>query len=139
MAGERILVVDDEPANLRLMSLVLRASGFEMVVAEDAAAALLVLETATVDLMILDVGLPGMDGLALTRRLRADQRWQNVPIVAWTAHTMVSDEDRARAAGCDDFLPKPVDIDRILAVVTRNLEAGPASVRALDPRPDIGP
>lgn len=124
VAGERILVVDDEPANLRLMVLVLRSRGYEVVTAGDAEMATRVLETSPVDLMMLDVGLPGMDGLALTRRLRADERWRSLPIVAVTAYAMASDEARVRAAGCDDFLPKPVDIGQILVVVARNLRTG---------------
>ena len=124
VAGERILVVDDEPANLRLMVLVLRSRGYEVVTADDAEVATHVLEASPVDLLILDLGLPGVDGLALTRRLRADERWRSLPIVAWTGYAMASDEARARAAGCDDFLPKPVDIGQIPVVVARNLRSG---------------
>lgn len=133
VAGERILVVDDEPANLRLMTLVLRPRGYEVVTAEDAVAAVRVLEASPVDLLILDIGLPGMDGLALTRRLRADERWRSLPIVAWTAYAMASDEARTRAAGCDDFLSKPVDIDQISVVVARNLRNGAAGPSSGDP------
>lgn len=133
VAGERILVVDDAPANLRLMTLVLRSRGYETVTAEDAATAMRVLEASQVDLLILDVGLPDVDGLALTRRLRADPRWRSLPIVASTAYVMASDEARARAAGCDDFLPKPVDIDQILSVVARNLRNGATGPSVRDP------
>lgn len=138
MAGERILVVDDEPANLRLMERVLRSHGYEVMTAEDAVAAMRALEASPVDLLILDLGLPGMDGLALTRRLRADERWRSLPIVAWTAYAMTSDEARARAAGCDDFLSKPVGINQILAVVARNLRNGAPGPSGGIPRGSTG-
>lgn len=138
MAGEWILVVDDEPANLRLMVAVLRSHGYEVVTAEDAWVAMRVLEGSSVDLVIIDVGLPGMDGLALTRRLRADERWRSLPIVAWTGYAMTSDEVRARAAGCDDFLPKPTDINLIPVVVARNLGNGAPGPSGGDPPPGTG-
>ncbi len=124
MPGEAILVVDDNPQNLRLARMVLRAAGYEVHVATDAEAALAALQTLAPALIVMDVQLPGMDGLELTRRLKADPARRDIPVLALTAYAMIGDEDKALAAGCDGYLAKPIDADALPRAVARLLDAG---------------
>lgn len=109
MSAESILIVDDNPDNVDLARIVLAAEGWLVRAAEDATQALEVLQTYHPDLILMDVQLPGMDGLELTRRLRADSAFQDIPIVALTAYAMRADEEKAHAAGCDGYISKPID------------------------------
>jgi two-component system, cell cycle response regulator DivK len=110
MAGESIRIVDDNPANLKLARILLRGEGYSILTAPDAEQALRVLEGATPSVILMDIQLPGMDGLELTRRLKADPATRHIIILALTAYAMKGDEERARAAGCDDYVSKPIDI-----------------------------
>src|SRR5688500_15101746 len=101
MSGEPILIVDDNPANLKLARVLLRGEGYEVRTAVNAEEALEMIRRAKPRLILMDVQLPGMDGLELTRRLKADPGTQDIHIVALTAYAMKSDEEKARAAGCD--------------------------------------
>jgi CheY-like chemotaxis protein len=110
MAGESILIVEDNPLNLKLAVVVLELAGYVVRTAVDAAAAVVALETFRPHLILMDMHLPGMSGLELTRRLRAAPETRDVPIVALTAAAMRGDEERAHAAGCDGYLTKPIDV-----------------------------
>lgn len=124
MRERTVLVVDDDPsvrdflaATLTLPELA-NLGPLRVLTAPDAAAALARMDGRVPDLVLLDVLLPGADGFALGRRLRADPRLRRVPVVAVTALGRQDDaEARARAAGCDGYLPKPVDLDDLLAAV----------------------
>jgi CheY-like chemotaxis protein len=109
MSQESILIVDDNVDNLELTKVLLECEGFEVRLAEDAAQALDRLAAYRPDLILMDVQMPGMDGLELTRKLRRDPRLRDVIIVALTAYAMKSDEDAARAAGCDGYITKPIN------------------------------
>jgi two-component system, cell cycle response regulator DivK len=109
MPTERILIVDDNPANATLISFLLTKKGYEVRTAGDAVEALAILADFRPLLIMMDVQLPGMDGLELTKRLKADPDTRHIVIVALTAYAMVGDEDRAREAGCDGYLSKPID------------------------------
>lgn len=109
MSAESVLIVDDNPDNVDLARIVLAAEGWEVRTAEDAAQALEVLKGFRPDLILMDVQLPGMDGLELTRRLRAEPAFQDIRIVALTAYATPADEENARAAGCDGYISKPID------------------------------
>jgi len=109
--------VDDNIDNLDLTQIVLEGQGFEVRVAEDAEKAVKVLETYHPRLILMDIQLPGMDGLELTRRLRAMPALQDVIIVALSAYAMTSDKDTARAAGCDGYVTKPIDTRTFAAEV----------------------
>jgi CheY-like chemotaxis protein len=118
----QILMVDDHPGNLKLLSFILTKAGHEVRVAVDAAEALSVLEEYRPRLILMDLQLPGMDGLELTRRLKGNPVHRDVVIVAVTASAMKGDEQRARQAGCDGYITKPIDtrllpdlVDRFLA------------------------
>jgi two-component system cell cycle response regulator DivK len=117
MAGEPILIVDDNPVNLKLARVLLAAEGYEVRTAVAAEEALEVLEEFRPRMILMDIQLPGMDGLELTRRLKADPRMREVVIVALTAYAMKGDEERVLAAGCDGYIGKPIDTRRLAAQV----------------------
>ncbi len=117
MAGEPILVVDDHPINLKVARVLLEAEGYAVRTAGDAEEALRVLETFSPRLILMDLQLPGVDGLTLTRRLKADPARRDVVIVALTAYAMSGDRERALAAGCDGYIAKPLDPDALPGLI----------------------
>jgi CheY-like chemotaxis protein len=110
MKRARILVVDDNPTNLKLVSDVLAFEGYEILKAVDAEEAQVVLTRTLPDLILMDIALPGMDGLTLTRLLKADARTCHIRIVALTAFAMKGDDQKAIDAGCDGYITKPLNI-----------------------------
>jgi CheY-like chemotaxis protein len=104
-----ILVVDDNDAGLELVRFVLEIEGFRVETAGSSAEVLQHLEVTTPDLILMDVQLPGQDGLALTRQLKADPATAHIPIVALTAHAMDGDREQALAAGCSGYVTKPIN------------------------------
>jgi CheY-like chemotaxis protein len=121
MAGEPILIVDDNAANLRLARMLLAGEGYEVRTAGDAEEALRVLQSFRPRLILMDLQMPGMDGLELTRRLKADPAMRGVLILALTAYAMKGDEEKARAAGCDGYVPKPIDTRALPVLIARHL------------------
>ena len=107
--GSRILIVDDNPINLKLAADVLEAASFAIDRAVDAEQAQRVLGDAVPDLILMDIALPGMDGLTLTRKLKADPRFEDIPIIALTASAMKGDDRKALEAGCISYITKPID------------------------------
>jgi two-component system cell cycle response regulator len=123
MAASRILVIDDNPVNLKLASRVLQSDGFVVEQAPSAEIALERIRELPPDLILMDVQLPGMDGLALTRILKADSATRHIPVIALTAFAMKGDEERAREAGCAGYLSKPVNTRTLSKQVAEFLEA----------------
>ena len=109
-----VLIIDENPINLKLASEVLLAGEYTVVGAVDAEQAQLLLTTVMPDLILMDIALPGMDGLSLTRLIKSDVRLRHIPIVALTAYAMRGDDVKASAAGCDGYITKPIDT-RVLA------------------------
>jgi CheY-like chemotaxis protein len=109
MAGKSILIVDDNPANMKLVRVLLSSEGYDVHTALDAQEALAELRTSRPDLILMDIQLPGMDGLELTRRLKSDPATRDIKIVGLTAYAMRGDQERIMAAGCDGYIPKPID------------------------------
>ena len=109
MAGEPILIVDDNATNLKLARVLLAKEGYSIQTASDAEEALKVLESFTPRLILMDLQLPGMDGLTLTRQLKSTPGTRDIVIVALTAYAMKGDEEKARASGCDGYITKPID------------------------------
>jgi CheY-like chemotaxis protein len=124
MAGEPVLIVDDNPANLKLARVILTAEGYEVRVAVDAEEALALLASFHPRMILMDLQLPRMDGLTLTRRLKADPATRGITILALTAYAMKGDEEKALQAGCDGYITKPLDTRALPAVIARFL-AGP--------------
>jgi CheY-like chemotaxis protein len=108
-SGAMILVVDDNPTNLKLVSDVLEFSGYTIEKAGDAEQALQIIHRSKPQLILMDIALPGMDGLTLTRKLKADPATAAIQIVALTAFAMKGDDQKARAAGCDGYITKPIN------------------------------
>lgn len=104
-----ILVIDDNPINSKLVSDLLTLDGFNVKKCFDAEEALVLLQGTLPNLILMDIGLPGMDGLQLTHKLKSEERTKNIKIVAVTAFAMKSDQDRIRLAGCDGLITKPID------------------------------
>jgi CheY-like chemotaxis protein len=105
----RILIVDDNPTNLKLASQVLEVEGCTVDQAADAEQAQEMLQRMTPDLILMDIALPGMDGLTLTRKLKTDAKLRHIPVVAMTAFAMKGDDRKALDAGCDGYITKPID------------------------------
>ena len=109
MANEPILIVDDNPVNMKLIRILLIGEGYDARTASDAAEALEVLKEFSPRLILMDIQLPGMDGLELTRRLKADPVTRDIKILGLTAYAMKGDEEKILAAGCDGYVSKPID------------------------------
>lgn len=124
MSGESILIVDDNPANLKLARVLLRGEGYEVSVANDASEALESLAAHVPRMILMDIQLPDVDGLELTRRLRTDPAYDEVIIVALTAYAMRGDEAKAFAAGCDGYITKPIEPARIPQTIATYLAQG---------------
>lgn len=103
------LIVDDAPLNLKLLSVLLTTNGYQVRTAESAEQALDILAGYLPALLIVDIRLPGMDGLTMVRGLRTQPRYRDLVVVAVTASAMKGDEDIALAAGCDSYITKPID------------------------------
>jgi CheY-like chemotaxis protein len=117
-----ILVVEDNAANLLLMEAVLRRASFRVSRAESGDTALTQVRAERPDLILMDVQLPGEDGLSVTRRLKADPATASIPVVALTAYAMAEDKERALAAGCDAYMTKPVDTRTLAEQIREVLE-----------------
>jgi CheY-like chemotaxis protein len=122
MTAEAILIVDDNQANADLLSFLLRKNGYDIRVAGDAHEALEILRTFSPRLIMMDLQLPGMDGLALTRQLKADPATRGIIIVALTAYAMKGDDERAHDAGCDAYVSKPINTRTLPGMVAGLLE-----------------
>ena len=104
----RILVIEDSPVNMALTVAILENAGHQILQAEHASAGLEMARREQPDLVLMDIQLPGIDGLEATRMLKADPRTAHLPVIALTAFAMKGDEDDTRAAGCDGYVTKPI-------------------------------
>lgn len=118
-----ILVVDDNSTNRKLVSDVLGFEGYRIVQASDAESAQDLIRSTPPDLILMDIALPGMDGLTLTRLLKADETTRHIIIVALTAFAMKGDDAKAREAGCDGYVTKPIDTRTLPNAVAAYLDA----------------
>jgi len=121
MPKKHILVVDDNPRNLKLAFDVLEDAGYEVVEAADAEEAQIMIDRNLPDLILMDIALPGMDGLTLTRKIKANERTKHIRIIALTAFAMKGDDRKALAAGCDGYITKPIDIHQLTVQVAEIL------------------
>ncbi len=109
MTPKRVLVVDDHATNLKLITDLLVFEGYEVAQAMDAEETQVLIAATPPDLILMDIALPGMDGLTLTRLLKADARTSQIRIIALTAFAMKGDDQKALSAGCDGYVTKPID------------------------------
>ena len=133
MAGERILVVDDNPVNSRLTSMLLEKEAYEVATAPDGEVALRTLEKFHPRLILMDVQLPGMDGLELTRRIKTDPAYSGVVIVALTAYAMKGDEEKALEAGCDGYVSKPINTRALPRLIREYIGGGRMAAKPSHP------
>jgi two-component system, cell cycle response regulator DivK len=117
----RILIVEDNRANMKLAVMLLETAGHSLILATNAEAGLTLARDEQPHLILMDIQLPGMDGLEATARLKRDDATRAIPVIALTALAMKGDEARIRAAGCDGYIAKPLDIKDFLAVVSAHL------------------
>ena len=128
MPRKRILVVEDNPMNMELVCEVLEAHGYEVWQATAAAGAQERLKRGKPDLILMDIQLPGLDGLAFTKRLKQNPATSGILVVALTAHVMKGDRERILEAGCCGYIPKPIDIKELTTQVARLLRDDAANV-----------
>ena len=119
----RILIVEDNEVNRDILGRRLARRGFDVLFAVDGATAIATTETESPDLILMDIGLGEDSGLDVTRKIRTRDFGQAVPIIALTAHAMVSDRDKCLAAGCNDFETKPVEFEKLLVKITNCLSS----------------
>jgi CheY-like chemotaxis protein len=124
--GERVLIVDDNPTNLKLVAFLVKANGYEVDTAADAEAAIAAIAANRPRVILMDLQLPGIDGLELTRRLKADPATRDIAIIAVTAYAMKGDHEKALAAGCDDYVTKPIDTRALPELIARYAQGGAA-------------
>ena len=117
MAGEPVLVVDDNPTNLKLLRYLLSTRGYQVRTATDGDEVMSILQSFRPRLILMDIQLPGIDGLELTRRIKKAPETRDIVIIAVTASAMKGDEERTRAAGCDAYVAKPIDTRALPALV----------------------
>lgn len=121
---KQVLVVEDNPANMKLATFLLQHAGYRVLQAGTAAEGIALAREQRPDLILMDVQLPGMDGLAATRILKDDEALRAIPVVALTAFAMMGDEARILAAGCDGYIAKPIQYKDFLARVATLLGGG---------------
>jgi two-component system cell cycle response regulator DivK len=121
----RVLVVEDNPANMTLATFLLKSAGHTVLSATDAETGLTLARLEQPDLILMDIQLPGMDGLQAIALLKADEATRAIPVIALTALAMKGDEERIRAAGCDGYIAKPLAYREFLATVSNQLVKAP--------------
>lgn len=114
---KKVLCVEDNSVNMLLVSRIVEAEGHELIQAADGYVAQKILADVVPDIILLDINLPGISGLELARQFKADARLAPIPLIATTAQVLVGDRERCLEAGCDDYLPKPLDIRKLREVL----------------------
>ena len=120
----KVLLVEDNEMNRDMLSRRLVRRGFEVVFAVDGEHGVDLARSEKPDIILMDMSLPVMDGWEATRRVKSDNATRHVPVIALTAHAMSGDQEKALAAGCDDYDTKPVEIDRLVGKIERLVSAG---------------
>lgn len=125
MSQRRVLVVEDNDMNMQLVEYLLEEGGYAIVEAASGEEALAITRDANIpppDLILMDIHLPGMDGLSVVREMKSDARTRHVPILALTAHAMRGDRDRFLDAGCDGYISKPIDVKTFISSIESYLK-----------------
>jgi CheY-like chemotaxis protein len=114
MQDRKILVIEDNELNMKLVVALLRIGKYEILQAADAETGIRLAQAHRPSLILMDLQLPGMDGLTATRLIKEDENLKSTPVVALTSHAMQGDKERAEEAGCDGYIPKPIDTRNFL-------------------------
>ena len=122
----KILLVEDNEMNRDMLSRRLTRQGYEVVLAQDGARGVAMATEERPDLVLMDMSLPVLDGWEATRQLKAAAETRAIPVIALTAHAMAGDQEKAMAAGCDDYDTKPIELPRLLEKITQLLSKGAA-------------
>jgi two-component system cell cycle response regulator DivK len=128
---KKVLAIEDNRTNMVLISRIVEAEGHLLLQAEDGPKALELLEKEVPDIILLDINIPGIHGLDLAGRIKNDARLLHIPIIATTANVLVGDKERCLEAGCDDYLPKPLDIRRLREIMRHYLANGTAGIQTI--------
>lgn len=133
MESKRVLVIEDNALNMKLVDALLRISHHEVLKAADAEVGLQMARREQPDLILMDIQLPGMDGLTATRMIRDDEELKHIPVIALTSYAMQGDEEKAIAAGCTGYIRKPIDTRKFMDSVEGflNLEAVQCSTHSV--------
>jgi CheY-like chemotaxis protein len=131
----RILVAEDNLVNQKVVRTVLEKRGYEVLIANNGLEALAMLEHESFDAVLMDVQMPELDGIGATKRIRADARWQTLPIIAMTAHAMTGDKERCLKAGMDGYLSKPVAAKHLTAAIDKFIREKSESVKHNEEKP----
>lgn len=123
MTADTVLIVDDNAINLKLAQIVLTTAGYEVRTAVDAASTLEALKTFKPKVILMDIQMPGMDGLTLTRRLKDDPATRDIVVIALTAYAMKGDDEKALASGCAGYITKPIDTRRLPGQIAEILQS----------------
>jgi CheY-like chemotaxis protein len=118
----KILLVEDNPLNLDMLSRRLQHKGFDVITAADGQESITLAQSASPDIILMDMSLPIIDGWEASSRLKADPATRHIPIIALTAHAMVGDKKKAEQAGCDDYDTKPIDFPRLIEKIEKLLK-----------------
>ena len=121
MSGKKILLVEDNPVNRRLAQFLLRSQGYEVREATTAQEAFDILKVERPDLIVMDIQLPGMDGLEATKKIKEQPSTADIPVVAVTSYAMKGDREKALTAGCAGYVTKPIDKDTFVREVALHL------------------
>ena len=119
--SKRILVVEDQDDNMQILRDLLDSVGYEIIEARDGAEGVKVAKAERPDLILMDIQLPVLDGYEATRQIKADPELRTTPIIVVTSYALSGDEDKAREAGCDDYVPKPYSPRQLLAKIMKYL------------------
>jgi CheY-like chemotaxis protein len=122
VGNETILVIEDNELNMKLVRSLLKMDNYDVIEAIDAEKGMQLARKNHPDLILMDIQLPGMDGLSATKILKADSSLREIPIVALTSHAMEGDDKKALAAGCNGYIAKPIDTKNFLATIQQYLQ-----------------
>lgn len=118
---KKVLCIEDNLTNMILVSRIVEAEGHDLIRAEDGPSALRKLAEVRPDIILLDINIPGISGLELAERIKQDEQLASIPLIATTANVLVGDMERCLEAGCDEYLPKPLDIRRLRVLMREYL------------------
>ena len=124
MKTKTILVIEDNKLNMKLVNGLIKIGKYRMIEAVDAESGIQLIREQRPDLVLMDIQLPGMDGLSATKIIKADPELKDIPIVALTSYAMQGDEEKALAAGCTGYITKPIDTRKFLETLSRHIKDG---------------